>query len=163
VSGVARSSHTDRLVVAIGVFKLVKCGLLGSLSLAWLLGIGRGDSMLHAARWTGALAAHHAVRSAITRLTSLDSHLLRELAIASLIYAVVFAVEGTGLIMRKRWAEWLTVVVTASFIPLEVYELLRRPGPGKAFAVALNVAIVAYLARRRMTADAGQISHFRPA
>ncbi len=57
----------------------------------------------------------------------------------------------------------LTVVVTASFIPLEVYELLRRPGPGKAFAVALNVAIVAYLARRRMTADAGQISHFRPA
>jgi len=160
---VARASHNDRLVVAIGVFKLVKCGLLTALGLGWLLGGARGNSLLHAARWTGALAAHHAVRSAITRLTSLDSHLLRELALASFFYAVVFAVEGTGLLMRKRWAEWLTVVVTASFIPLELYELLRRPGAGKAFAIALNIAIVSYLAWRRVTADAGHVSRLRPA
>ncbi len=159
----ARSPHNDRLVAAIGVFKLVKCGLLTSLSLGWFFGVARGDSMLHAARWTGALAAHHAVRSAIYRLTSMDSHLLRELAIASLLYALVFAVEGTGLLMRRRWAEWLTVVVTASFVPLELYELLRRPGIGKAIAIALNVAIVAYLAWRRVTADAGRVSRLRPA
>ena len=152
----------DRLVLAIGVFKLVKCGLLLSLGLGWLLGVARGHSLIHAATWTGALAAHHAVRSAITRLTSLDHHLMRELAIASLLYAAVFAVEGTGLLMRRRWAEWLTVVVTASFIPLELYELLRRPGIGKAAVIVVNVAILSYLAWRRVTADA-RISRFRPA
>jgi uncharacterized membrane protein (DUF2068 family) len=153
----------DRLVVAIGAFKLVKCGLLLSLSLGWLLGVARGHSIVHAATWTGALAAHHAVHSAIARLTSLDYHLLRELVIASLIYAAIFGVEGAGLLMRKRWAEWLTVVVTASFIPLELYELLHRPGVGKAVMIALNVAIVAYLAWRRVTADASRISRLRPA
>ena len=88
--------HGDRLVLAIGVFKLVKCGLLLALGLGWLLGVARGHSLIHAATWTGALAAHQAVRSAITRLTSLDHHLMRELAIASLFYAAVFAVEGTA-------------------------------------------------------------------
>ena len=153
----------DRLVLAIGAFKLVKCGLLLSLSVGWLLGVSRGHSIVHAAQWTGSLAAHHAVRSAIARLTSLDHHLLRELVIASLVYAVIFGVEGAGLLMRKRWAEWLTVVGTASFIPLELSELLHRPGVGKAVMIVLNVAIVAYLAWRRVTADAGHVSRFRHA
>ena len=150
-------------MVAIGVFKLVKSGLLLALGFGWLFGLAHGRSLVHAATWTGALAAHHAVRSAISRLTSLDPHLLRELAVASLLYAAVFAVEGTGLLMRRRWAEWFTVVVTASFIPLELYELLRRPGIGKAAVIAVNIAILGYLAWRRVTADAARISRFRPA
>src|ERR1700744_509745 len=49
------------------------------------------------------------------------------LRIVTLFYAAVFAVEGIGLWMEKRWAEWLTVVVTASLIPLEVWEMFHRP------------------------------------
>ncbi len=160
---VRRVRRGDRLVVAIGVFKLVKSGLLLTLGLGWLLGMARGGSLVRAAGWTGALAGHHAVRGVLARLASMDDRLMRELAIAALIYAAVFAVEGVGLILRKRWAEWLTVVVTASFIPIEVYELMRRPGVGKIVAIAVNVAIVAYLAWRRATADAPGLSRFRAA
>src|SRR6204780_408794 len=39
--------------------------------------------------------------------------------IAALAYAAVFAVEGIGLWMEKRWAEWLTTIIIASLIPLE--------------------------------------------
>jgi uncharacterized membrane protein (DUF2068 family) len=48
-------------------------------------------------------------------------------------------------VRRRRWAEWLTVIVTGSFVPLEVYELAHRAGWGKVVALALNLAIVGYL------------------
>jgi hypothetical protein len=57
----------------------------------------------------------------------------------------LFAIEGIGLWMRKRWAEWLTVIITASLIPVEIYEFALRPNPGKAAVVIANAAIVAYL------------------
>jgi uncharacterized membrane protein (DUF2068 family) len=47
--------------------------------------------------------------------------------------------------MRKRWAEWLTCIITASLIPLEVWEFFNRPNIGKAAVVVANAAIVAYL------------------
>jgi len=55
------------------------------------------------------------------------------------------------------------VVVTASFIPFEIWELTRRPGGGKVVALAVNAAIVVYLAWRRVRAEAPRVSRFRPA
>jgi uncharacterized membrane protein (DUF2068 family) len=63
----------------------------------------------------------------------------------TLAYAAVFAVEGIGLWMEKRWAEWLTVVVTASLIPLELWEMFHRPTIGKLAILLGNAVIVAYL------------------
>ena len=60
-------------------------------------------------------------------------------------YAAVFLVEGFGLYFHKRWAEWLTVVVTGSFVPLEIYELFRHPSLIKLVLLAGNVAIVGFL------------------
>jgi uncharacterized membrane protein (DUF2068 family) len=45
----------------------------------------------------------------------------------------------------------LTVGVTGSFIPFEVYELVRHPGAGKVAAVVVNTAILAYLVWRRLS------------
>ena len=39
----------------------------------------------------------------------------------------------------------MTVGVTASFIPFEVYEIVEHFGPGKVVALVLNVAIAGYL------------------
>jgi hypothetical protein len=41
-------------------------------------------------------------------------------------------VEGVGLWLRKRWAEWLTVIATSLLVPFEIYELIHRPSPLKA-------------------------------
>jgi uncharacterized membrane protein (DUF2068 family) len=159
------SPRRDRLVAAIGVFKLIKAAVLGPLGVAVLLGVRETfvQSVALRLRWTGALSGHHLVRMALARLLSLDNHDLREIGAAFIAYAVVFVVEGVGLLRRRGWAEWMTVIVTASFIPFEIYELARRPGAGKVFAIALNAAIVAYLAWRRARAHALRVSHFRPA
>jgi uncharacterized membrane protein (DUF2068 family) len=144
-----------RVVAAIGVFKLAKSALLTLASLGWLLrenAAGGPASLVPAVHWTGSLPGHHVVRQALGRLGAFDQHTLRQLAIAALCYAAVFAAEGIGLLRRKPWAEWLTVVVTASFLPVEVYELVRHRGAGELVALVVNTAIVAYLVGRRLSA-----------
>lgn len=62
-------------------------------------------------------------------------------------YALLFGIEGVGLLMGKYWAEWFTVVATGSLIPIELYEVLRHFGWLQFAALAGNVAIVVYLVR----------------
>lgn len=159
----------DRVVVLIGVFKLLKSVLLIAIGAAALRGVPAAalERALDASGWTGALSGHRTVRVAVVKLLSMDAHTLRDLGIACLCYAAVFLVEGVGLLRRRRWAEWLTVVVTVSFIPVEVYELVRHRGAGELAALAINAAIAVYLVRRRLQARApgaytgGQESRFR--
>jgi uncharacterized membrane protein (DUF2068 family) len=153
VSEGSASERGDRLVALIGAFKIAKVTLLVLVGAGALLGVPDAvvRSILGILQWIGALG-HPAVNSAVARLVYADNHELHEMAIASLAYAAVFLVEGIGLLSRRRWAEWLTVVVTGSFIPFEIYELVRSPGAGKIAALVLNVAIVVYLAWRRLKA-----------
>jgi uncharacterized membrane protein (DUF2068 family) len=60
-------------------------------------------------------------------------------------YAVLELVEAVGLWFAKRWAEYLTLIATAAFLPLEVYELIKSLSPLKFIALGVNLAIVAYL------------------
>jgi uncharacterized membrane protein (DUF2068 family) len=69
-------------------------------------------------------------------------------AFAAVGYGLLELVEGVGLWLDKLWAEYLTVIATSLLVPLEVYELVRKPGPLKAAGIAVNVLIVVYLARR---------------
>lgn len=62
-----------------------------------------------------------------------------------LLYGVLEGVEGVGLWLAKRWAEYLTVVATAAFLPLEVHELLRTVTGTKVVAFVINVVAVGYL------------------
>jgi uncharacterized membrane protein (DUF2068 family) len=71
------------------------------------------------------------------------------LALSAILYAALEATEGLGLAMRRRWAEYLTVIATGVLIPYEAYEVLRRPTLFKVGALALNLAVVGYLAYRK--------------
>lgn len=63
-------------------------------------------------------------------------------------YGMLEAVEGYGLLRRRRWAEYLTVVATALLFIPEVQELLKHPTGLKVAALVVNVVIVAYLVIR---------------
>jgi uncharacterized membrane protein (DUF2068 family) len=54
-------------------------------------------------------------------------------------------VEAFGLWWQKRWAEYLTFVATAVFLPVEIYELLDTLSPLKLITFLLNLAVVLYL------------------
>ena len=115
------------LVVAIGLFRLLKAA---SLVVAGFVLVFHGEPEW-LKRW-------------------LPDHTAGHLAITAFAYAVVFTVEGTGLVMRKHWAEWLTVIVTASFMPFEVWEIVRHPDAVRIGALIANALIVVYLLWRRL-------------
>jgi len=88
------------------------------------------------------------VSQAIQKATNLSPHRIRELGLVSFVYAGLFLTEGIGLWLLKRWAEWFTVIITSSLLPLEIYEIYRHPTAIKIVVLAINVAIVGYLLYR---------------
>src|SRR5215467_11814206 len=73
---------------------------------------------------------------------------LKELSVGTFLYAGLFATEGIGLLLRKRWAEYFTIITTSALIPLEVYELGRHFTVAKLIVALVNVLIVGYLGAR---------------
>ena len=147
VSGMEQSATGVRLI---GVFKLTKTlALLGAAVI--LSRARRGDAGQETIRFFESIGVDpggRMVRASLARVNGLSAHKLELFAIACVVYAVVFATEGTGLLLRKSWAEWLTVVVTSSFMPFEVYELAERPTATRLVALVLNALVVVYLVVR---------------
>src|SRR5277367_2403803 len=145
----ARPAPAPRFNVlrTIALYKLVKVLLL--------LAIAYGEVRLRDASITAKLLVwaserpsgleHDVVTYLLQWFSGLSTSRIHALRIVTLSYAAVFAVEGIGLWMQKRWAEWLTTIITGSLIPLEVWELIFRPNIGKALIILTNIAVVAYL------------------
>ena len=141
----SQQERSNFALVAIGVFKLVKSVLL------LLLGIG----LIHwhkqnlgevASHWINTLwIGRPFVDRIIAKLSSFDEKTLEEVAAGSFIYSALLLVEGVGLCRRKRWAEFLTVGITASLLPFEFYELIHRLTTTGVVITLLNVAILWYL------------------
>jgi uncharacterized membrane protein (DUF2068 family) len=60
-------------------------------------------------------------------------------------YAALQVAEGVGLWSLKRWGEYVAVVGTSIFLPLEVHELTKHVTYVKVIAFAINLALVVYL------------------
>jgi uncharacterized membrane protein (DUF2068 family) len=119
------------IAVGVGAFRLVHTDI-GNLLAEWVprLGIGPGS------RYVGRL---------LGEASALTPNRIRDVGVGSFIYAGLFLTEGIGLWLLKRWAEWMTIVITSSLVPVEVWEIWRRPHVGKVVVLGINVALVGYL------------------
>lgn len=144
----ARKRTSSKTVLLIGCFKLVK-GLL-------LVAVGVGAlKLLHkdvaavVYRWIEILRVdpdNRFIHRLLAKILSVTPKQLRELSAGTFFYAALLLTEGIGLLARQRWAEYFTVITTAALLPLEVYELAHRVTAAKLIVLAINAAIVWYLA-----------------
>ena len=88
---------------------------------------------------------NHLLAKVLAKLSVIDDPQLAKLSAASFGYAVLFLVEGTGLFYEQRWAEYLTLVATASLVPLEIYELAKSVDVFKISILVINLAIIVFL------------------
>jgi uncharacterized membrane protein (DUF2068 family) len=137
----------DWLIRLIAVFKFVKAGLLIALGVGVFRLVHKdlGSVIEH---WCEAMRldpGSHFVNLALEKAAHVSPEQVKKLGLGSFLYAGLFLAEGTGLWLRKRWGEWLTVIITSSLVPVEIYEIYRRPSYVKVVVLALNVAIVVYL------------------
>jgi uncharacterized membrane protein (DUF2068 family) len=77
---------------------------------------------------------------------ALSDERLMVLAMGAIAYATVRFIEAYGLWLQRRWAEWFAVVAGGLYIPIEIYELVRRVTWIRFGLLVVNVAVVVYLA-----------------
>lgn len=151
----ARGHLVLRLIAA---FKLIEATLSTAVGLGVLRRLGH-DVAGELRSWIQALSLYPDNRR-LHRLLALTGAIsdrkLEELAAGTFVYAAVFLVEGIGLMCEKRWADVVTVAVTTSLLPFELYEIVSRATIPRLSAMAINVVAVLYLIARLRSERAGQ-------
>jgi uncharacterized membrane protein (DUF2068 family) len=81
----------------------------------------------------------------LDKVDLIDAHRLRQISVATFGYSALALTEGVGLLLEKVWAEYLTLILTISFLPWELYELARRPDWFRLSLLLINLAVLWYL------------------
>lgn len=137
--------HPGLLLIALYEFTKGLLLVLVAISLLRLLGHDLQQVVMHWARVLRMDLHHRFIENLAARAGLINPHELKQLSALSFFIGGIHLVQGVGLYLGKRWAEYLTVIATSAFIPLEVHEVLRHVGPVRCLVLAGNVALVIYL------------------
>jgi uncharacterized membrane protein (DUF2068 family) len=85
-------------------------------------------------------------QAAVAWAGGLDRNHLRAIEAGTFFYALLHVVEGTGLILERYWAGYLTIVATSALVPFEVYEVFHKANPLKILVLIINIGFVIYVA-----------------
>ena len=152
----------------IGIFKLISSVSLVALGYGIFREIGT-DPAIETEHIVAALKLDPGNRFIHTAMEAVSGVSQRQLFLVSagtFVYAILYAIEGIGLVLHKRWGEYVTIFITGSLIPFEAWEVVRRLTALRFFLLALNVAIVVYLIiqlRRSIRGDDASRAKPRPA
>ncbi len=143
------SSHSEHRggLLLIGLFKLTKA----LLSIA--LGVGAlkllhhdiASVVLHIVDALKIDPESHLIGLLMIKADLISATELRRFSLITFGYAAVCLVEGTGLMLEKRWAEYFTVTLTALALPLECFELYKEFTPPRIALLLVNLAVLGYL------------------
>jgi uncharacterized membrane protein (DUF2068 family) len=156
----AHGAPHDRGLLLIGLFKLGKsifffCIGVGAIH---LLHKDLGDEVLRLATRFNFDPESRIVSLVLEKVDLIDAHRLREIGFGTFAYSALALTEGIGLLREKEWAEYLTLILTISFLPWELFELVRRPDWFRLGLLLINLAVLAYLVwllQRKKKAELG--------
>lgn len=139
--------HRDRGLLAIGLFKLGKAVLF------FLLGVGAihllhkdlGDEVMRLATALKFDPESKFVTLLLDKVDLIDAHRLKQISFATFGYSALALTEGIGLMLEKVWAEYLTLTLTVSFLPWEIFELSRHPNWFRLSLLLINLVVLGYL------------------
>src|SRR5437899_3802032 len=155
---VPRGGHGRKLAILklLAVERLIRALVLWAAAiLAWRLASSHDSAAAALARLTasarpladqlGLNLQHSHVLHLLDRFLSLSGNQYIWVAWGLLAYGLLQTVEGVGLWGGHRWAEYLAVIATSVFLPLEVYEISHHATFLKLAAFVVNIAAVIYL------------------
>jgi uncharacterized membrane protein (DUF2068 family) len=103
------------------------------------------DQLDSVAAQSGRAGSRTFLDSGVQRVLGLHGKTITVLAVTATVYAVVEGVEAVGLWRERRWAEYLTAIATAGFLPFEVHEMVARFTVVRVGAFIVNVALLVFL------------------
>jgi len=148
----ANVSVVDRTAFlrVVAAYKFMQAGVLIGLGLATMR-LVRPEVAASFGQWVQELPVgyvQHVAEKFLGWISGPTTQRVMLLGAALFAYASLFLVEAVGLWMQKRWAEWLTVVATATLIPPEVYECVSHPSAMLFLLLAVNCGVVWLLIQR---------------
>ena len=83
----------------------------------------------------------------LRRASLINGPVLERISLVAYCYATLTLIEGIGLYLEKAWGEFLTLAITASFLPWEIIEIFRRLTWVRVSLLTINILVFAYLLR----------------
>jgi uncharacterized membrane protein (DUF2068 family) len=139
--------HPNGGLVAIAIFKLLKALLFVAIGIGALKLLHKDivDVLTRIATDLRFDPDNGFISFLLDKATLITDNRLRWISIGVFSYGTLDIVEGVGLLMEKTWAEYLTLIITASFLPWEIFELLRRLTLFRVSLTFVNALVVLYL------------------
>jgi len=141
--------HHDRFLLLIAIYKFLHAALFFAIGFGIhrLLHKDIADQIETLARHLRFNPESRLVIFVLQKASLLNGPLLRRLSLVANCYAALTLIEGIGLYFEKAWGEYLTLAITASFLPWEVFEIIRRLTWIRVGLLTINVLVFAYLLR----------------
>jgi len=146
---ISKPPHHNRWLILIAVFKLAQALLFVAIGVGAmrLLHQDIGDVLTKLVDHLRFNPESKFVNFVLERASIVDDQLLRRIGAVVFIYAGLDLIEGMGLYLEKVWAEYLTLAITASFLPLEIFEVSRRVTVIRVSLLVINALVFGYLLR----------------
>ena len=137
----------DRVIWVIAALKTFKGVLLLAAAIGLLKLVHRdvADVVWQCIKTLHVDPENHYIQTLLVKASIANARQLQALSIGSFFYACLLLIEGIGLFLQQRWAKYFSVIITASFLPLEVWELMKKFSVTKTVVMVANIAIVVYL------------------
>lgn len=151
--------HHNKWLVLIAAYKLLQALLIGLIGLGarHLLHKDVGDELSALADHLHFNSEWRLVSFLLDKAELLNDPMLRRIGLVAFGYSAISAIEGIGLYFEKIWAEYLTLAITASFLPWEIFEIFRRLTLIRVSLLAANLLVFFYLLQ--LVADRERLRH----
>jgi len=143
----SENAPSDPLLRLIALFKLAKSFLFICAGFGLLHFLNK-DVEGHVLALMNSLhvdSDNHVAKWCLNATGQLTKFKIESLSAIAFFYGILFGIEGTGLFLRKRWAEWFVVIMTGSLLPLEAYEIIHKVTLAKIALTMGNLIILGYL------------------
>lgn len=147
-AGTARKHH-NRWLLLIAIYKMLQALLFIAIGVGALHMLHRdiADDLAMLADHLNFNPESRFVNFVLDEASLVNDPLLRRIGAAAFCYAGLGLAEGIGLYLEKAWGEYLTLVITASFLPWEMFEILHRVTWFRSSLLAINLLVLLYLVK----------------
>jgi uncharacterized membrane protein (DUF2068 family) len=143
----SKPHHHNQWLILIAAYKLVQALLFAAIGVGALRMLHQdvGDVLAQLADHMKFNPESRLVNFILDKASLLDDPLLRRIGAAAFSYAARGMLEGIGLYLEKVWAEYLTLIITASFLPWEIFEVIRKLTYFRVSLLVVNALVLFYL------------------
>jgi len=145
----AQKKHHNKLLILIAVYKTLQALLFVAVGIGALRLLHQdiGDVLDNLREALHFSPESRLVNFILDKASLIDDPMLRRIGAVAFSYAALSLAEGIGLYLEKAWGELLTLIITASFLPWEIFEVFHRLTWVRVGLLIINALVLIYLVK----------------